>query len=318
MAISDFTIGQKITGNASVRSSKTTPPPIYTEGDAIDVMKNIGKLAQLSSEEMKSLKAKDAEGLAGIGTARTRGPTVSSLEEKSLISFKGAKRQIIPTEKGLLFYDLVKVHATQLTSPSMTAKWEHQLSMIENGELSLDEFTHSQEVAMVEIFNTIMHAESKVAQRPLVKPIEGDGKPCAKCGKPMRTMVINKGEHKGKSFLGCSGYPTCTHAEFERPKLKPIEGDGKPCAKCGKPMRTMVINKGDNKGKFFLGCSGYPDCKNAEFERPVIEQIKGHGDPCPKCGKPMRTMVATKGDNKGKSFLGCSGYPDCKHTMKGT
>lgn len=35
---------------------------------------------------------------------------------------------------------------------------------------------------------------------------------------------------------------------------------------------------------------------------------------CPKCGKPMRKMVAKKGRNAGGAFWSCTGYPDCKGT----
>ena len=34
--------------------------------------------------------------------------------------------------------------------------------------------------------------------------------------------------------------------------------------------------------------------------------------PCPKCGKSMVLRTARNGDNAGKQFWGCSGYPDCK------
>ncbi len=34
--------------------------------------------------------------------------------------------------------------------------------------------------------------------------------------------------------------------------------------------------------------------------------------PCPQCGKLMVLRTAKTGQNAGKQFLGCSGYPDCK------
>lgn len=47
---------------------------------------------------------------------------------------------------------------------------------------------------------------------------------------------------------------------------------------------------------------------------------KATGKTCPECGKPMIRRVGTKkgkGKEKGASydFWGCSGYPDCKHTL---
>lgn len=38
--------------------------------------------------------------------------------------------------------------------------------------------------------------------------------------------------------------------------------------------------------------------------------------PCPLCGKPMVLRTAKQGKNAGAQFLGCSGYPGCKGTVK--
>lgn len=44
-------------------------------------------------------------------------------------------------------------------------------------------------------------------------------------------------------------------------------------------------------------------------------QIAAEGSPvCPKCGKPMRKVVARKGRNAGNAFWSCSGYPECTGT----
>src|SRR3546814_8034404 len=75
------------------------------------------------------------------------------------------------------------------------------------------------------------------------------------------------GKHKGKAFLGCDRYPTCTHAVWpDRPargdgvqkpeRLEPLEGDGKPCPKCKKGvMRTRMAGSGRSAGQRFLGRS---------------------------------------------------------------
>jgi DNA topoisomerase-1 len=91
-------------------------------------------------------------------------------------------------------------------------------------------------------------------------------------------MVIRQG--KWGPFLSCSGYPKCKNIR-KLPKEKKAElaqaaeepGSEKParakapaepaptgeppCELCGKPM---VIRQG--KWGPFLGCSGYPKCKN--------------------------------------------------------
>lgn len=82
------------------------------------------------------------------------------------------------------------------------------------------------------------------------------------------------------------------------------------CDKCGKPMKIK-------QGRFgkFLGCSGYPECKNImklNKDGSVREEKKEEDEKtdviCAKCGAPM----VIKRGRFGK-FLGCSKYPECKH-----
>lgn len=48
--------------------------------------------------------------------------------------------------------------------------------------------------------------------------------------------------------------------------------------------------------------------------RPVVP--KEETPQCPQCAKPMRLRTARQGANAGSQFWGCSGYPECKGTMK--
>lgn len=68
------------------------------------------------------------------------------------------------------------------------------------------------------------------------------------------------------------------------------------CEKCGK---HMVIKIGPY-GKF-LGCEGFPDCKNT---KKIVNETEGK---CPKCGKKM----LAKKSKKGKPFFGCEDYQNC-------
>ncbi len=83
------------------------------------------------------------------------------------------------------------------------------------------------------------------------------------------------------------------------------------CEKCGS---AMVIKLG-RFGKF-LSCSNYPECKHAkpigetkEEEKEFKDlQKKLGGKKCPECGEQMEVKKGRYGE-----FLGCSGYPKCKH-----
>ena len=102
----------------------------------------------------------------------------------------------------------------------------------------------------------------------------------------MQTRQVGKGEHKGKKFLSCSNYPECGHTAWPKIKVDPIEGDGKACVTCGDgKMITRVVGKGEHKGKKFLSCSNYPECKAVEWPKPKIKAIDGDGKACPKCGE---------------------------------
>jgi len=67
------------------------------------------------------------------------------------------------------------------------------------------------------------------------------------------------------------------------------------CEKCGKPFAIRTGKYGK-----FLGCTGYPDCKNIR----KIEVVVGK---CPKCGGDC----VQKKSKKGTIFYGCSKYPTC-------
>lgn len=70
------------------------------------------------------------------------------------------------------------------------------------------------------------------------------------------------------------------------------------CPDCGAPLVIRI-------GRFgkFVSCSKFPECK---FTKPYL---KNAGFSCPKCGSPV-VMKKTK---KGKTFFGCSKWPDCDY-----
>jgi DNA topoisomerase-1 len=132
---------------------------------------------------------------------------------------------------------------------------------------------------------------------------------CEKCGKP---MVLRDGAKRGP-WLGCSNYPTCratkTVGKLTGADLKQAEalipllneeaaksremvakvlganpaaaGTVKPstyatdidCDECGKPMTIRNSRRG-----YFLGCSGYPKCKNTgDVPANLVEQLGLNG-----------------------------------------
>lgn len=97
---------------------------------------------------------------------------------------------------------------------------------------------------------------------------------------------------------------TKAESSLEGKRVKvPVEETDVVCEKCG---RNMVIKSG-RFGKF-LACPGYPECKNT---KPLPEdEVK---QPCPKCG----AKLLKKKSKKGKTFYGCSNYPECDFAAPG-
>jgi DNA topoisomerase-1 len=89
---------------------------------------------------------------------------------------------------------------------------------------------------------------------------------CDKCGKP---MVIKSGRFG--DFLACTGFPECKTTKSILKTLADVA-----CPLCGSP----IAEKKSKKGRMFYGCTAYPECTFATWDKPLK-------DPCPKCGAYM-------------------------------
>lgn len=91
--------------------------------------------------------------------------------------------------------------------------------------------------------------------------------------------------------------------KYEEVKKEDVIGKEKEtnisCDKCGRPM----VEKTSRFGRF-LGCSGFPECRNI---KPISEKL----GQCPKCGNGdiVKKRTRTK-----RVFYGCSKYPECDFT----
>jgi len=93
--------------------------------------------------------------------------------------------------------------------------------------------------------------------------------------------------------------------EMRVPKLD----TGQECPECHEGTLLKIWAK----GKYFLGCSRYPDCsytttpEQESFDKSLYAEDFNWDQPCPKCGQTMTLRHGRYGP-----FLGCSGYPECR------
>jgi len=115
--------------NADITEHKTKPKPLYTEATLLSAMENAGK-------EVEDAESKKAMAECGIGTPATRANIIETLILRDYI--RRDKKAIIPTEKGLAVYEIVK--DKKIANAEMTGSWELALAAIEAGKMPSERF----------------------------------------------------------------------------------------------------------------------------------------------------------------------------------
>ena len=115
--------------DAEITEHKTKPKPLYTEATLLSAMENAGK-------EVEDAESKKAMAECGIGTPATRANIIETLILRDYI--RRDKKAIIPTEKGLAVYEIVK--DKRIANAEMTGSWELTLTAIEAGQMPPEKF----------------------------------------------------------------------------------------------------------------------------------------------------------------------------------
>ena len=115
--------------NAEITEHKTKPKPLYTEATLLSAMENAGK-------EVEDAESKKAMAECGIGTPATRANIIETLILRDYI--RREKKAVVPTEKGLAVYDIVK--DKRIANAEMTGSWEQALAAIEAEQMQPEKF----------------------------------------------------------------------------------------------------------------------------------------------------------------------------------
>ncbi|MDC8026245.1 DNA topoisomerase 3 [Elizabethkingia anophelis] len=157
---------------ASVLEKKTKPPVLYTEAGLLSAMETAGKEIE-NEDERKALQN------IGIGTPATRAAIIETLFARNYIQRE--KKSLIPTEKGLQVYDLVKDR--KIADVSMTAEWELALQKIENNDADVGAFQKEMETYASTITNELL--QTSIAHNNLPQLV------CPKC-KSQQLIIRDK------------------------------------------------------------------------------------------------------------------------------
>ena len=149
--------------DAEITEHKTKPKPLYTEATLLSAMENAGK-------EIKDVESKKAMAACGIGTPATRANIIETLILRDYI--RRDKKTIVPTEKGLAVYEIVK--DKKIANAEMTGSWELALAAIEAGKMPSDKFAQVINSYVGTICEELLSLSSEQKSYPVYR--------CPKCG----------------------------------------------------------------------------------------------------------------------------------------
>ena len=149
--------------SAEITEHKTKPKPLYTEATLLSAMENAGK-------EVEDAESKKAMAECGIGTPATRANIIETLILRDYI--RRDKKVIIPTEKGLAVYEIVK--DKKIANAEMTGSWELALAAIEAGKMPSERFSQGINSYVGTICEELLSLSSDQKSYPAYR--------CPKCG----------------------------------------------------------------------------------------------------------------------------------------
>ena len=149
----------------SITEGKTKPKPLHTEATLLAAMETADK-------EIEDDTLRQAIKDCGIGTPATRAAIIETLLKREYMV--RVKKTLVPTEKGLALYSIVK--GMDIANVEMTGRWEAELARIERGEKAAADFNAEIEAYTRRITADLLASEKLFRARETTFA-------CPKCGK---------------------------------------------------------------------------------------------------------------------------------------
>ena len=165
ISIPDWQEGDTLTlKGCSITEGKTKPKPLHTEATLLSAMETAGK-------EIEDDALRQALKDCGIGTPATCAAIIETLFKRGYM--ERCKKSLVPTEKGLALYSVVKT--MRIADVALTGEWEKELARIERGELSAETFRKEIEAYTREITSELLSCDKLFSHKD-------SGCACPKCG----------------------------------------------------------------------------------------------------------------------------------------
>lgn len=150
----------------TMSSGMTRPKPLHTESSLLAAMETAGR------DDVEDEEARQALKDCGIGTPATRAAIIETLLKREYMV--RVKKSLVPTEKGLALYSIVK--DMDISNVEMTGKWEAELAEIEKGKTPHEAFMRGIESYTRKITTDLLACDRIFGHK-------ASGCACPKCGK---------------------------------------------------------------------------------------------------------------------------------------
>ena len=162
----DWKEGDTLSMNGCTMSSgMTRPKPLHTESTLLAAMETAGREGVEDEEARQALKD------CGIGTPATRAAIIETLLRREYMV--RVKKSLVPTEKGLALYSIVK--EMDIADVEMTGRWESELAEIEKGRTPHEAFLRDIEGYTRKITTELLACDKIFGHK-------ASGYACPKCG----------------------------------------------------------------------------------------------------------------------------------------
>ena len=165
-ALPDWAEGDTLVmAGCSMSSGMTRPKPLHTESSLLAAMETAGR------DDVEDEEARQVLKDCGIGTPATRAAIIETLLRREYMV--RVKKSLVPTEKGLALYSIVK--EMDIANVEMTGRWEAELAKIEQGKTPHEAFMRDIESYTRKITTDLLACDRIFGHK-------ASGCTCPKCG----------------------------------------------------------------------------------------------------------------------------------------
>ncbi len=240
-----------------------------------------------------------------LGTKATRADILERLFHRGYV--RGV--QIKATKLGVETIAILEKHAPMIVDEQLTADFEMEMDKIREGKEKQEKVLDRAKVILTKLLADFKKKEKEVGGDIIrsLRETQDEQNFVGKCPSCDTGRLMMK---RGKfgAFIACDQYPNCA-TTFKLPSAGTVKNSDKVCESCKHPLIMVLMKRRKQEVCINPKCPAKTS-KEEQKEIKKIEQNKVERT-CPKCGKELVLRSSVYG-----RFLGCSGFPKCRHIEK--